>query len=193
MTSLAGRTPFPADFPCSHPERASRPTCSEQGRWHQPLYLTVVLLFQTLLRFNAMLRKLLIIFPHFCLGRGLIDLALSQAVTDVYARFGRWHSRSMEHRPWIHRGREDCSRGSYIRSVSWAGVGRHCIGLVLSCYPGGIRVPRFSWLRSHRRGRGQVFTLSHSDLEAKMRLMFGSYLILYMRPGPAGPMLWPSF
>ena len=30
-----------------------------------------------------MLRKLLIIFPHFCLGRGLIDLALSQAVTDV--------------------------------------------------------------------------------------------------------------
>ncbi|KAF0872871.1 ABCA4 protein, partial [Crocuta crocuta] len=47
---------------------------------------------QTLLRFNAMLRMLLIIFPHFCLGRGLIDLALSQAVTDVYARFGEEHS-----------------------------------------------------------------------------------------------------
>lgn len=49
-------------------------------------------MFQTLLGFNAMLRKLLIIFPHFCLGRGLIDLALSQAVTDVYARFGGWQS-----------------------------------------------------------------------------------------------------
>ncbi|XP_073907052.1 retinal-specific phospholipid-transporting ATPase ABCA4 isoform X1 [Castor canadensis] len=47
---------------------------------------------QTLLRFNAGLRKLLVIFPHFCLGRGLIDLALSQAVTDVYARFGEEHS-----------------------------------------------------------------------------------------------------
>ncbi|XP_051713429.2 retinal-specific phospholipid-transporting ATPase ABCA4 isoform X1 [Oryctolagus cuniculus] len=47
---------------------------------------------RTLLRFNALLRKLLIIFPHFCLGRGLIDLALSQAVTDVYARFGEEHS-----------------------------------------------------------------------------------------------------
>ncbi|KAG8511044.1 Retinal-specific phospholipid-transporting ATPase ABCA4, partial [Galemys pyrenaicus] len=47
---------------------------------------------QTLLRFNTVLRKLLIIFPHFCLGRGLIDLALSQAVTDVYARFGEEHS-----------------------------------------------------------------------------------------------------
>ncbi|XP_023383901.1 retinal-specific ATP-binding cassette transporter [Pteropus vampyrus] len=47
---------------------------------------------RTLLGFNAMLRKLLIIFPHFCLGRGLIDLALSQAVTDVYARFGEEHS-----------------------------------------------------------------------------------------------------
>ncbi|KAM9107412.1 retinal-specific phospholipid-transporting ATPase ABCA4 isoform 1-T1 [Megaptera novaeangliae] len=47
---------------------------------------------RTLLRFSAVLRKLLIIFPHFCLGRGLIDLALSQAVTDVYARFGEEHS-----------------------------------------------------------------------------------------------------
>nr|XP_044605364.1 retinal-specific phospholipid-transporting ATPase ABCA4 isoform X1 [Equus asinus] len=47
---------------------------------------------RTLLSFNAVLRKLLIIFPHFCLGRGLIDLALSQAVTDVYARFGEQHS-----------------------------------------------------------------------------------------------------
>ncbi|XP_016065318.1 PREDICTED: retinal-specific ATP-binding cassette transporter [Miniopterus natalensis] len=47
---------------------------------------------QTLLRFNAMLKKLLIVFPHFCLGRGLIDLALSQAVTDVYARFGEENS-----------------------------------------------------------------------------------------------------
>uniref|UniRef100_A0A8C9HUZ4 ATP binding cassette subfamily A member 4 n=1 Tax=Piliocolobus tephrosceles TaxID=591936 RepID=A0A8C9HUZ4_9PRIM len=51
----------------------------------------------TLLRFNAVLRKLLIIFPHFCLGRGLIDLALSQAVTDVYARFGEEHSANPFH------------------------------------------------------------------------------------------------
>ncbi|XP_037682529.1 retinal-specific phospholipid-transporting ATPase ABCA4 isoform X2 [Choloepus didactylus] len=47
---------------------------------------------RALLRLNAMLRKLLIVFPHFCLGRGLIDLALSQAVTDVYARFGEEHA-----------------------------------------------------------------------------------------------------
>lgn len=44
-----------------------------------------------------MLRKLLIVFPHFCLGRGLIDLALSQAVTDVYARFGRWTLKHIDH------------------------------------------------------------------------------------------------
>nr|XP_034356614.1 retinal-specific phospholipid-transporting ATPase ABCA4 isoform X2 [Arvicanthis niloticus] len=47
---------------------------------------------RTLLRFNATLRKLLIVFPHFCLGRGLIDLALSQAVTDIYAQFGEEYS-----------------------------------------------------------------------------------------------------
>lgn len=56
-------------------------------------------MFQTLLRFNAVLRKLLIIIPHFCLGRGLIDLALSQAVTDIYARFGGWQSPPMESGP----------------------------------------------------------------------------------------------
>uniref|UniRef100_A0A4W3HJS1 ATP-binding cassette, sub-family A (ABC1), member 4a n=1 Tax=Callorhinchus milii TaxID=7868 RepID=A0A4W3HJS1_CALMI len=39
-------------------------------------------------RINAMLKNILIIFPHFCLGRGLIDMAMNQAVTDVYARFG---------------------------------------------------------------------------------------------------------
>ncbi|TKC43221.1 hypothetical protein EI555_011902 [Monodon monoceros] len=50
---------------------------------------------QTLLRLSAVLRKLLVIFPHFCLGRGLIDLALSQAVTDVYARFGEEHSSNL--------------------------------------------------------------------------------------------------
>lgn len=45
-------------------------------------------MFQSLLLFNEGLKKVLLIFPHFCLGRGLIDLAMNQAVTDVYARFG---------------------------------------------------------------------------------------------------------
>nr|XP_055058409.1 retinal-specific phospholipid-transporting ATPase ABCA4 isoform X1 [Misgurnus anguillicaudatus]XP_055058410.1 retinal-specific phospholipid-transporting ATPase ABCA4 isoform X1 [Misgurnus anguillicaudatus]XP_055058411.1 retinal-specific phospholipid-transporting ATPase ABCA4 isoform X1 [Misgurnus anguillicaudatus]XP_055058412.1 retinal-specific phospholipid-transporting ATPase ABCA4 isoform X1 [Misgurnus anguillicaudatus] len=43
---------------------------------------------RSLLMFNAVLKKVLLIFPHFCLGRGLIDMAMNQAVTDVYARFG---------------------------------------------------------------------------------------------------------
>ncbi|KAL7850832.1 hypothetical protein AOLI_G00211880 [Acnodon oligacanthus] len=43
---------------------------------------------RSLLMFNEGLKKVLLIFPHFCLGRGLIDLAMNQAVTDVYARFG---------------------------------------------------------------------------------------------------------
>ncbi|XP_060088217.1 retinal-specific phospholipid-transporting ATPase ABCA4 [Heteronotia binoei] len=44
-----------------------------------------------LLKFNKMLKNILLVFPHFCLGRGLIDLAMNQAVTDVYARFGEEH------------------------------------------------------------------------------------------------------
>ncbi|XP_014794448.1 PREDICTED: retinal-specific ATP-binding cassette transporter [Calidris pugnax] len=45
----------------------------------------------SLLKFNKMLKNVLIVFPHFCLGRGLIDLAMNQAVTEVYARFGEEH------------------------------------------------------------------------------------------------------
>ncbi|MEQ2165275.1 hypothetical protein GOODEAATRI_015198, partial [Goodea atripinnis] len=41
-----------------------------------------------LYRFNQMLKTVLLIFPHYCLGRGLIDMAMNQAVTDIYARFG---------------------------------------------------------------------------------------------------------
>lgn len=43
---------------------------------------------QSLLVFNDWLKKGLLVLPHFCLGRGLIDMAMNQAVTDVYARFG---------------------------------------------------------------------------------------------------------
>lgn len=35
---------------------------------------------------------MLLIFPHYCLGRGLIDMAMNQAVTDIYARFGDYHA-----------------------------------------------------------------------------------------------------
>uniref|UniRef100_A0A663MFR7 P-type phospholipid transporter n=1 Tax=Athene cunicularia TaxID=194338 RepID=A0A663MFR7_ATHCN len=45
----------------------------------------------SLLKFNKTLKNVLIVLPHFCLGRGLIDLAMNQAVTEVYARFGEEH------------------------------------------------------------------------------------------------------
>ncbi|KAK7158970.1 hypothetical protein R3I94_005341 [Phoxinus phoxinus] len=47
---------------------------------------------RSLLMFNEVLKKVLLVFPHFCLGRGLIDMAMNQAVTDVYARFGEEYS-----------------------------------------------------------------------------------------------------
>ncbi|KAG7250620.1 hypothetical protein CRUP_021101 [Coryphaenoides rupestris] len=42
---------------------------------------------RSLLTFNEWLKKVLLVLPHFCLGRGLIDMAMNQAVTDVYHRF----------------------------------------------------------------------------------------------------------
>uniref|UniRef100_A0A3Q3XQQ9 ABC transporter domain-containing protein n=1 Tax=Mola mola TaxID=94237 RepID=A0A3Q3XQQ9_MOLML len=49
---------------------------------------------RSLLMFNEWLKKGLLVLPHFCLGRGLIDMAMSQAVTDVYARFGEEYTRN---------------------------------------------------------------------------------------------------
>ncbi|XP_056594353.1 retinal-specific phospholipid-transporting ATPase ABCA4a [Triplophysa dalaica] len=43
---------------------------------------------EALYKCNQVLKKALLAFPHFCLGRGLIDMAMNQAVMDVYARFG---------------------------------------------------------------------------------------------------------
>uniref|UniRef100_A0A8C2KSS4 P-type phospholipid transporter n=1 Tax=Cyprinus carpio TaxID=7962 RepID=A0A8C2KSS4_CYPCA len=43
---------------------------------------------EALYKCNQVLKKALLVFPHFCLGRGLIDMAMNRAVMDVYARFG---------------------------------------------------------------------------------------------------------
>ncbi|KAM6962503.1 phospholipid-transporting ATPase ABCA1 [Aplochiton taeniatus] len=37
---------------------------------------------------NRILKKVFLIFPHFCLGRGLIDMAKNQAMSDAFQRLG---------------------------------------------------------------------------------------------------------
>uniref|UniRef100_A0A8C3FS21 ABC transporter domain-containing protein n=1 Tax=Chrysemys picta bellii TaxID=8478 RepID=A0A8C3FS21_CHRPI len=37
---------------------------------------------------NRILKKVFLIFPHFCLGRGLIDMVKNQAMADAFERFG---------------------------------------------------------------------------------------------------------
>lgn len=44
--------------------------------------------FQYLNNVNRILKKLFLIFPHFCLGRGLIDMAKNQAMADALQRLG---------------------------------------------------------------------------------------------------------
>ncbi|XP_076975467.1 retinal-specific phospholipid-transporting ATPase ABCA4-like [Tamandua tetradactyla] len=75
---------------CPAPRGRRDPTLVRQGAWRARPPQAWFSVFQALLRLNAMLRKLLTVFPHFCLGRGLMDLALGQAVTEVSARLGGW-------------------------------------------------------------------------------------------------------
>lgn len=45
--------------------------------------------FQHLNEVNRILKKVFLIFPHFCLGRGLIDMAKNQAMADAFQRLGK--------------------------------------------------------------------------------------------------------
>lgn len=48
----------------------------------------LLLLHQNLNDINRVLKKVFLIFPHFCLGRGLIDMVKNQAMADAFERFG---------------------------------------------------------------------------------------------------------
>uniref|UniRef100_A0A8P4KGU3 ABC transporter domain-containing protein n=1 Tax=Dicentrarchus labrax TaxID=13489 RepID=A0A8P4KGU3_DICLA len=48
----------------------------------------VMELFGNNVRINDILKNVLLIFPHFCLGRGLIDMVKNQAMADALERFG---------------------------------------------------------------------------------------------------------
>ncbi|XP_061418243.1 phospholipid-transporting ATPase ABCA1-like isoform X5 [Lethenteron reissneri] len=43
---------------------------------------------QNLKRINSVLKQIFLIFPHFCLGRGLMDMVKNQAMSDAFQRFG---------------------------------------------------------------------------------------------------------
>uniref|UniRef100_A0A8C5H913 P-type phospholipid transporter n=1 Tax=Gouania willdenowi TaxID=441366 RepID=A0A8C5H913_GOUWI len=51
-------------------------------------------LFQEIGGINDILKNVFLIFPHFCLGRGLIDMVKNQAMADALERFGENRFRS---------------------------------------------------------------------------------------------------
>lgn len=50
----------------------------------------MILSFQYLNEVNRILKVVFLIFPHFCLGRGLIDMAKNQAMVDAFKRLGTY-------------------------------------------------------------------------------------------------------
>lgn len=58
----------------------------DSGAFPHPL--PVVCHGQKLNDINRVLKKVFLVFPHFCLGRGLIDMVKNQAMADAFERFG---------------------------------------------------------------------------------------------------------
>ncbi|XP_044804538.2 phospholipid-transporting ATPase ABCA7 isoform X8 [Bubalus bubalis] len=49
---------------------------------------------QKLQKVSRILKQVFLIFPHFCLGRGLIDMVRNQAMADAFERLGEGHFQS---------------------------------------------------------------------------------------------------
>uniref|UniRef100_A0A8C2XHY4 P-type phospholipid transporter n=1 Tax=Cyclopterus lumpus TaxID=8103 RepID=A0A8C2XHY4_CYCLU len=49
---------------------------------------------------NRILKKVFLIFPHFCLGRGLIDMAKNQAMADAFQRLGTYKYQTLNPLQW---------------------------------------------------------------------------------------------
>lgn len=56
------------------------------------MFLSPPFHLQKLNNINDILKSVFLIFPHFCLGRGLIDMVKNQAMADALERFGEWGS-----------------------------------------------------------------------------------------------------
>ena len=51
-----------------------------------------ICLLQEIGSFNDILKNVFLNFPHFCLGRGLMDMLKNQAMADALERFGEYNS-----------------------------------------------------------------------------------------------------
>ncbi|NWT46350.1 ABCA1 protein, partial [Chroicocephalus maculipennis] len=65
---------------------------------------------QNLNDINRVLKKVFLIFPHFCLGRGLIDMVKNQAMADAFERFGDKH---------------------FVSPLSWGLVGKNMFAMAI--------------------------------------------------------------
>lgn len=61
------------------------------GLGHRPqplIHLPLPVPEQKLQEVSRILKQIFLIFPHFCLGRGLIDMVRNQAMADAFERLG---------------------------------------------------------------------------------------------------------
>lgn len=49
----------------------------------------ICLYIQNITKINDIVKQALLVFPHFCLGRGLMDMAKNQAMANLYKNLGK--------------------------------------------------------------------------------------------------------
>ncbi|TRY97479.1 hypothetical protein DNTS_008213 [Danionella cerebrum] len=70
---------------------------------------------------NRILKKVFLIFPHFCLGRGLIDMAKNQAMADAFQRLGTKQNEYATN----HRTKQN------LEPLSWDFVGKNLFAMAM--------------------------------------------------------------
>ena len=56
----------------------------------------MVLIFQQLQYINELLKNIMLIFPQYCLGLGLMEMSRNQLYSDAFKKFGKYCCTNMK-------------------------------------------------------------------------------------------------
>lgn len=93
--------------------------------------------FQEIGGINDILKNVFLIFPHFCLGRGLIDMVKNQAMADALERFGESRepnvTLSTSRHEYIHQQASLASAGEnrFRSPLAWDMVGKNLFAMAI--------------------------------------------------------------
>lgn len=87
---------------------------------------------QNVTRINNIVKQVLLIFPHFCLGRGLIDMAKNQAMATLFLNFGKKAS-PLSHNSFLEKSQCPCNNENLLKHMDSINTSYLLLNLKIYC------------------------------------------------------------